>query len=187
MADAVIALAGRLGALDRLGVRSFDWRGLFYLRDRCPRVPLGWLTAPETANSTWRGEFARAGLSLPASVALAAGGADRACWAPDFRELDPDLVAEAHALGLCVVPWTVDEPDEMAQLISWGVEGLCTDRPDLARRDGRSGAGAAAPLPSGLTENGRGRPPGSLTANRGPSRPRFNGLGVGPGDSDSMN
>ncbi len=133
MADAVIALARRLGALDRLAIRSFDWRGLFYLRDRWPRVPVGWLTAPETANSTWRGEFARTGLSLPASVAMAAGGADRACWAPDFRELDPDLVAEAHGLGLRVVPWTVNEPDAMARLISWGVEGLCTDRPDLAR------------------------------------------------------
>ena len=39
MADAVVALAGRLGALDRLGVRSFDWRGLFHLRDRWPRRP----------------------------------------------------------------------------------------------------------------------------------------------------
>ncbi len=57
----------------------------------------------------------------------------RQAWAPDFRELDPDLVAEAHGLGLRVVPWTVNEPDVMAQLISWGVEGLCTDRPDLAR------------------------------------------------------
>ena len=44
-----------------------------------------------------------------------------------------NLVVEAHALGLRVVPWTVNEPDVMAQLISWGVDGLCTDRPDLAR------------------------------------------------------
>ncbi len=131
MADAVIALAGRLGALDRLGVRSFDWRGLCHLRDRWPRVPLGWLTAPETANPTWRGVVAQSSLSVPATVAAA--GVAGATWAPDFRELDPDLVAEAHGLGLRVVPWTVNEPDVMAQLISWGVEGLCTDRPDLAR------------------------------------------------------
>ncbi len=133
MADAVVALARRLGALDRLAIRSFDWRGLFRLRDRWPDVPLGWLTAPETANSTWRGEFARPGFSVPASVAMAAGGAGRAVWAPDFHELAPDLVAEAHALGLRVVPWTVNDQDAMARLIGWGVDGLCTDRPDLAR------------------------------------------------------
>ena len=133
MADAVLALAGRFGALDRLSVRSFDWRGLFHLRDRWPEAPLGWLTAPETANPLWRGDIARSGLSVPASVAMAAGGAARASWAPDFAELDPDCVAEAHALGLRVVPWTVNEPADMAQLISWGVDGLCTDRPDIAR------------------------------------------------------
>ncbi len=133
MADAVVALARRLGALDRLAIRSFDWRGLFHLRDLWPETPLGWLTAPETASPLWRGDFAGSGLSVSASVAMAAGGAARASWAPDFAELDPDLVAEAHALGLRVVPWTVNEPADMAQLISWGVDGLCTDRPDIAR------------------------------------------------------
>ncbi len=131
MADAVVALARRLGALDRLGVRSFDWRGLFYLRDRWPDVPLGWLTAPETANPTWRGVVAQSGLSVPATVFAA--GAAGATWAPDFRELDPDRVAEARALGLRVVPWTVNDLGAMARLIAWGVDGLCTDRPDLAR------------------------------------------------------
>ena len=94
-------------------------------------VPLGWLTAPETANPTWRGVVAQSSLSVPATVAAA--GAAGATWAPDFRELDPDCVAEARALGLRVVPWTVNDPGAMARLIAWGVDGLCTDRPDLAR------------------------------------------------------
>ncbi len=131
MADAVVALARRLGALDRMAIRAFDWRGLVHLRDRWPRVPLGWLTAPDTANPTWRGGAAQCGASVPASVA-AAGGAG-ATWAPNVRELDPERIAEAHALGLRVVPWTVNDPDTMARLIGWGVDGLCTDRPDLAR------------------------------------------------------
>ena len=36
-------------------------------------------------------------------------------------------------LGLRVVPWTVNRPEDMRRLIRWGVDGLITDRPDLAR------------------------------------------------------
>jgi len=134
MAEAVVALARRRGGLDHLAIRSFDWRGLIHLRAHRPEIPLGWLTAPNTANATWRGEFVRPDLSIPASVALASGGNRRDCWAPFFGELNPNLIAEAHALGLRVVPWTVNAPGDMARLISWGVDGLCTDRPDIARQ-----------------------------------------------------
>jgi glycerophosphoryl diester phosphodiesterase len=44
-----------------------------------------------------------------------------------------ELVDGAHALGLRVVPWTVNDADEMAALIELGVDGLVTDDPALAR------------------------------------------------------
>ena len=43
-----------------------------------------------------------------------------------------DLVDSAHARGLRVVPWTVNDPEEMAALIELGVDGLVTDDPALA-------------------------------------------------------
>ncbi len=43
------------------------------------------------------------------------------------------LVAEAHALDLKVLPWTVNEPSDMAALIDAGADGLITDYPDRAR------------------------------------------------------
>lgn len=43
-----------------------------------------------------------------------------------------ELVEGAHALGLRVVPWTVNDADEMAALIELGVDGLVTDEPALA-------------------------------------------------------
>ncbi|MEP7177965.1 MAG: glycerophosphodiester phosphodiesterase [Pseudonocardiales bacterium] len=43
------------------------------------------------------------------------------------------LIARARALGISVIVWTVDEPDQMQWLLDAGVAGIITDRPDLLR------------------------------------------------------
>ena len=47
------------------------------------------------------------------------------------RILTPRIIAEAHRRNIPVQVWTVDEPDDMRRLLSWGVDGIQTDRPDL--------------------------------------------------------
>ena len=44
------------------------------------------------------------------------------------------LVKAAHDAGLAVKVWTVDEAPDMQRLLKWGVDGLITNRPDLAVR-----------------------------------------------------
>lgn len=44
------------------------------------------------------------------------------------------LVSKAHGAGLAVRPWTVDDPDRLRVLASWGVDAICTNVPDVAVR-----------------------------------------------------
>jgi glycerophosphoryl diester phosphodiesterase len=42
-------------------------------------------------------------------------------------------VEEAHALGLKVIPWTINESADMERFVDMGVDGIITDRPDRLR------------------------------------------------------
>lgn len=66
------------------------------------------------------------------AVAMAAAGHD--ALHPWDGSVDQSLVDAAHAHGLAVNVWTVDDPDRMAALVALGVDGLCTNVPDIARR-----------------------------------------------------
>jgi glycerophosphoryl diester phosphodiesterase len=44
-----------------------------------------------------------------------------------------DMVTRAHAAGMQVIPWTVDDKPTMRALIATGVDGLITDYPDRLR------------------------------------------------------
>ena len=48
------------------------------------------------------------------------------------RVMSRRFVELAHKAGLIVQVWTVDEPDDIRRLLDWGVDGIITDRPDVA-------------------------------------------------------
>lgn len=49
---------------------------------------------------------------------------------PDVRLTSRALVQAAHAAGLHVNVWTVDQPRLMHKLVSWGVDGIMTNYPE---------------------------------------------------------
>jgi glycerophosphoryl diester phosphodiesterase len=131
LADATMAVVDAAAAADRVTVEAFDWRVQRHIRRSRPDIRLAWLTRPETVRdpaSWW--DLETRGSSVPAVVAAEGGPV----WAPDHANLTAAEVDEAHALGLAVLPWTVNQPADMRRLIDWGADGLISDRPDLAMK-----------------------------------------------------
>ncbi len=62
------------------------------------------------------------------------------------RMVDQSFVDDAHERGIDVYAWTIDDTKTMAELANRGVDGIVTNRPDLAiaLRDSATGANAVA-------------------------------------------
>jgi glycerophosphoryl diester phosphodiesterase len=126
--------------VDRVTIQSFDWRSLVEVKHVAPEVPTSCLTIESTGMNTMApGADGRspwhAGLkdSDYASVPALVAAAGCSTWSMFWRNLTPALVADAHAIGLKVLPWTVDNPADMQRLIDMGVDGIITDYPGRLR------------------------------------------------------
>jgi glycerophosphoryl diester phosphodiesterase len=150
-ARALIAEIRRAGMERRVTIQSFDWRTLQVAQREAPGIPTVYLTSrqrfldnvctgprardPDVAPadcgpSEWTAGFQLRELGSVPRMVKAAGGS---AWSPYFGDLDAAKVAEAHGLGLKVVVWTVNRPADLERMIELGVDGIITDRPDMAR------------------------------------------------------
>jgi len=103
------------GSIDRWVLSSFDWATL----QRCREV------APDLATAFLVEKVAD-------GVAERVAAAGHIALHPDNTTLTEHLVEQCHTVGLAVNTWTCNEPDRIRQLALWGVDGVCTDVPDVA-------------------------------------------------------
>ncbi len=140
-ATAVIKLVREAGLTSRVMLQSFDWRTLMVARKIAPEIERACITIDRPTNSNLkRGEPGpspwTAGLDiddLGGSAPRLVAAAGCPTWLPFFRDLTDADLKEAKALGLKVIPWTVNEPNEMEWLMNLGVDGLITDYPNRLR------------------------------------------------------
>ena len=139
-ARALVEEIRKAGMAARVQVQSFDWRTLQIVQRIAPEIPTAYLTlqrsfdnigAERPEGSNWTAGFQyRDHGSVPKMVKAAGGSA----WSAFHGDLDAAKVKEAQALGLKVLAWTVNDPAQMERLLGYGIDGLITDRPDLARK-----------------------------------------------------
>lgn len=139
-ARALVGEIRKAGMAARTQIQSFDWRSLQVVQRIAPEIATVYLTvqrrfdnigAERPEGSRWTAGFQfREHGSVPRMI-KAAGGSH---WSAYFGDLDAPKVKEAQALGLKVLAWTVNDPAAMARMLDYGVDGLITDRPDLARK-----------------------------------------------------
>jgi glycerophosphoryl diester phosphodiesterase len=114
-----VALALREHTGRALTVSSFNPRALEVVRARCPGVRTAVLTP--------------AGFDAGSNLDAAVSGGHEECHVPGVV-IDEAFVSRAHAAGRRVVAWTIDEPDLLRALASYGVDAVICDDPGAARR-----------------------------------------------------
>jgi glycerophosphoryl diester phosphodiesterase len=139
--DALLQEIDTYGFRYRSRIQSFDWRNLVYLKSISSDLSLGFLThslqeihrlqSQAQGACPWyaRHDFESTAGAIPAAIKKAGG----AVWGPHFEAITPIDVQNAHALGLKVVVWTVNEPADIREMLALGVDGITTDYPDRAR------------------------------------------------------
>lgn len=140
-ATAVAAAIRTAGVTRRVTVQSFDWRTLVALKRIAPEIARACLSVESAGENTVAGRGGKAspwtaGFDLAAvggSVPRLVAAAGCQTWSSNYRSVTPAALADAKAAGIKVIPWTVNEPADIARLIDMGVDGLITDYPDRAR------------------------------------------------------
>lgn len=134
-------------------IQSFDWGALRAMHRLAPSYPLVALTnydflqVGKPGASPWLGgvdaddyggDFVRAAAAIPGVRALSpvyGFPQNGTVGDPGFRfYVSKTMVADAHARGLRVVPWTCDDPATVEALMDMGVDGVITDYPNRVRQ-----------------------------------------------------
>lgn len=94
----------------RLAVQAFGWQSMRVLHAMVPGLPIALLGRPHEARL---GELARYADALTLA----------------HKRLTPRYVEKVHERGMRVYTWTADKPAVLRKLISYGVDGIMTNRP----------------------------------------------------------
>ena len=115
--DTIACLADRSEGDGHWVISSFRRETIDRCRSLRPAIRTAWLTVQVTDRPECLGWLRERG-----HVALH----------PWFGSVDQSMIDDFHAAGLSVNVWTCDDPERMRDLVTWGVDGICTNVPDVA-------------------------------------------------------
>lgn len=115
VAHRTVAVLERRNAGPRWLISSFRYETVARCRELSTRVRTAWLVT---------------GLDDGVLERVTSGG--HLAVHPWVGMLTDEQVRRAHAAGLVVNTWTCDDPVRIRELLAWGVDGICTNVPDVA-------------------------------------------------------
>ncbi|WP_250564253.1 glycerophosphodiester phosphodiesterase [Sphaerisporangium fuscum] len=100
----------------RVIVQSFDWKSIRRFHRLMPAVPTGLIGTPKATRLPKLARYANLII-------------------PPYGEVTPRYVRSVHHNHMDVYTWTVNDPHVMRRLISYGVDGVITNKPSTLRAD----------------------------------------------------
>ncbi len=110
-----VEVVRRLNLTSGVAILSFDHRALLHARALAPEITRGHLFGRTGAD-----EMLRAAADAGCSLVL-----------PHKSRLSDELAERVHGAGLSLATWVVDEPEELRQLVRFGLDGLGSNRPGV--------------------------------------------------------
>jgi glycerophosphoryl diester phosphodiesterase len=110
---------------DKILVASFHDDRMKEFREVCPEVATS-SASQETRVFVLLSKIFYGRLYSPAFFALQVPEKSN-----NITVMTEQFVRAAHERNLKVEPWTINDTEQMKAYISWGVDGIITDRPDL--------------------------------------------------------
>lgn len=102
---------------DHVIIQSFDFRTLQYLHQKYPHIKTAMLIEDDDKRGV--------------DEQLKALGFTPTIYSPHFSLVNADLLKKCHDKNIKVIPWTVNDKQQIDDLKKMGVDGVITDYPDL--------------------------------------------------------
>jgi glycerophosphoryl diester phosphodiesterase len=115
IADQTVAALARRQEDDRWLISSFRLETIDRCRSVAPQIRTAWLVT-----------------EVPDDVIAVMASRGHAALHPWVATLSRSQIDVCHAAGIEVNTWTCDDPARIAELIEWGIDGICTNVPDVA-------------------------------------------------------
>ena len=114
VADQTMALLAVRGEPERWLMSSFRLETMNRCRELAPHIRTAWLVT-----------------EVPHGCVHTLTELGHHALHPWVGMLDRKTIEECHDSGIQVNTWTCDDPQRMRELIDWGIDGICTNVPDV--------------------------------------------------------
>ncbi|EMO56591.1 glycerophosphodiester phosphodiesterase family protein [Leptospira santarosai str. CBC1416] len=126
--DLLVQALEKANVTERTTIQSFYIRALSVVKEKNPKIK----TSSLFSLTYFQGMMMKLGFGngIREEVLKKALEVKADVISPYFLYVTKEFVQKAHSHKISVIPWTVNDPEEMRRLVNAGVDGIISDYPD---------------------------------------------------------